>query len=81
MAGNSEALGRQTEPLTIQLHDKVEETDWTQWLYTHYATVEAGRIGSDGPFALDSVKAINLPPPIRYHGMLNVGGHRTQGNS
>lgn len=69
------------KPLTIQLHDKVKETDWTEWLYTRYATVEAGRIGSDGPFALDSVKAINPPPPIRYHGTLNVGGNRTQGNT
>ncbi|MDO9116580.1 MAG: DUF481 domain-containing protein [Nitrospira sp.] len=69
------------KPLTIQLHDKVEETGWTEWLYTHHATVEAGRIGVDGPFALDAVKAINPPPPIRYHGTLNVGGNRTQGNT
>jgi putative salt-induced outer membrane protein YdiY len=68
-------------PLTIQLHDKVEETDWTDWLYSHYATVEAGRIGVDGPLTLDSVKAINPPPPIRYQGTLNVGGNRTQGNT
>lgn len=69
------------KPLTVQLHDKVQETDWTEWIYTRYATVEADRIGADGPIALDTVKAINPAPPIRYQGTLNVGGNRTQGNT
>lgn len=68
-------------PLTIQLHDKAQEADWTEWLYTNYATVRAGRIDVDGPIPLDAVKAINPPPPIRYQGTLNVGGNRTQGNT
>lgn len=69
------------KPLMIQLHDKVNETDWTEWLYTRYATTEAVLIGEHGPITLDSVKAINPPPPIRYLGTLNLGGNRTQGNT
>ncbi len=69
------------KPLTIQLHEKVEETDWTNWLYTLYATTEAREIGAESPLALAAVKAINPLPPIRYQGTLNIGGNRTQGNT
>ena len=69
------------QPLKIQLHDTVEGDDWREWLYTHYAMTESLRISATGPLSFSAIKAINPPPPIRYRGILNIGGNRTQGNT